>query len=113
MVAMIYEWRVYTANEGCFERMKQRFVDHTARILARHGIALLGLFEAPDGDGKLYYLTAHADEASRDNAWAAFKADEEWQTIKRESETDGPLLSDQSALTLAAVIAPPLPDTAR
>jgi len=105
-VAMIYEWRVYTAGPGKFEQMKQRFVDHTARIFPRHGIALLGVFESREQDDRLFYLTAHEDEAARDKAWNAFKSDPEWVAIKTASETEGPLLLEQSAITLTGVIPP-------
>ncbi len=103
---MIYEIRVYEAAEGRAEAMRRRFADNVAtRFFRRHGIELLGVFTAPVEDGRLTYMTRFADEDARKKAWASFAADPEWAAVKASSETDGPLLKNQTVSVLSAAIA--------
>ncbi|WP_031335798.1 NIPSNAP family protein [Rhodopseudomonas sp. B29] len=102
---MIYEIRVYEAVEGKAAAMRARFKQHVVPRLPRHGIELLGVFEAPAEDGRLTYLTRFKSEDDRTKAWAAFGADQEWRAIKAESETDGPLLKNQTVSVLSPAVA--------
>lgn len=97
---MIYEIRVYEAEENCAAAMRERFLTHVAPRMPGHGIELLGVFTAPEEDGRLTYMTRFADEAARVEAWASFSRDEEWLAIKRESERAGPLLASQAISVL-------------
>src|SRR2546430_17014616 len=82
--------------------MRRRFRDEVAStFFPRHGIELLGAFTAPDQDGRLTYMTRFADEAARKKAWASFAADPEWAAVKAASETDGPLLKNQTVSVLS------------
>jgi hypothetical protein len=103
---LIYEIRVYEAAEGRAEAMRRRFRDKVATtFFPRHGIELLGAFTAPDEDGRLTYMTRFADEDARKKAWASFAADPEWAAVKAASETDGPLLKQQTVSVLSPAIA--------
>lgn len=102
---MIYEIRVYEAVEGKAEAMRTRFKQHVVPRLPGHGIELLGVFEAPAEDGRLTYLTRFKSEEDRTKAWAAFGADAEWRAIKAASETDGPLLKNQTVSVLSPAVA--------
>jgi len=103
---LIYEIRVYEAAEGRAEAMRRRFRDEVATtFFPRHGIELLGAFTAPDEDGRLTYMTRFADEAARKKAWASFAADPEWAAVKAASETDGPLLKNQTVSVLSPAVA--------
>jgi hypothetical protein len=103
---LIYEIRVYEAAEGRAEAMRRRFADNVAtRFFPRHGIELLGVFTAPVEDGRLTYMTRFADEDARKKAWASFAADPEWAAVKASSETDGPLLKNQTVSVLSPAIA--------
>ena len=97
---MIFEWKEYKAVDGAAKAMKDRFTTHTLRFFKRHGIDVVGVYSDPADSSRLYYLTRFADDESRQKAWKAFQADPEWQAIKRDSETNGPLLASQSTLTL-------------
>jgi NIPSNAP len=103
---LIYEIRVYEAAEGRAEAMRRRFRDKVATtFFPRHGIELLGAFTAADEDGRLTYMTRFADEDARKKAWASFAADPEWAAVKAASETDGPLLKQQTVSVLSPAIA--------
>ena len=103
---MIYEIRVYEAAEGRADAMRRRFYNNVAtRFFPRHGIELLGAFTAPVEDGRLTYVTRFADEDARKKAWASFAADPEWAALKAATETDGPLLKNQTVSVLSPAIA--------
>ena len=103
---MVYEIRIYEAVEGRAEAMRKRFKDAVAaKFFPRHGIELVGAFVAPEEDGRLTYITRFASEEARKAAWAAFGADSEWAAVKKASETDGPLLKNQTVSVLSPAFA--------
>jgi len=103
---LIYEIRVYEAAEGRADAMRRRFRDHVAtKFFPRHGIELLGAFAAPVEDGRLTYMTRFADEEQRKKAWASFAADPEWAAVKAGTETEGPLLKNQTVSVLSPAVA--------
>ncbi|QTL02196.1 NIPSNAP family protein [Aquabacter sp. L1I39] len=102
---MLYEIRVYTASEGKAEAMRQRFLTEVVPRMPRHGIELVGVFTAPEEDGRLTYLTRFADEAARAAGWASFGGDAEWKAVKAATEVDGPLLAAQSVSVLTPAAA--------
>ncbi len=103
---MIYEIRIYEAAEGRADAMRRRFRDNVAtKFFPRHGIELVGAFTAPAEDGRLTYMTRFVDEDSRKKAWASFAADPEWAALKAATETDGPLLKNQTVSVLSPAIA--------
>jgi hypothetical protein len=104
--ALIYEIRVYEAAEGRAEAMRRRFREQAAaRFFPRHGIELVGVFTAPVEDGRLTYMTRFADEDSRKKAWAGFGADADWLAVKSASETQGPLIKNQTVSVLSPAMA--------
>ncbi len=106
---MVYEIRVYEAVEGRAEAMRKRFKDVVAvKFFPRHGIELVGAFVAPEEDGRLTYITRFASEEARKAAWAAFGVDSEWAAAKKASETDGPLLKNQTVNGVVACFRRPL-----
>ena len=90
---MIYEYRVYEAMPGKLPALNARFRNHTLKIFERHGIKNIGYWTPSVGDysNRLIYLVAFEDAQQRDQAWASFQSDPEWQRVRAESETDGPL----------------------
>jgi hypothetical protein len=97
---MIYELREYVAAPGAAERLHRRFADSTLDLFARHGMEVVGLWQAQDEPGRILYLMRFADEAARERAWAAFQADEDWQRVKSESEAEGRLVDEQFSRVL-------------
>lgn len=90
---MIFEKRSYYALAGKMPLIHKRFAEHTLRLFERHGIKVVGFWEAYFGRSNvLHYMVQFADMAAREKAWASFMQDEEWQRARAESEKDGPLL---------------------
>lgn len=102
---MLYEIRVYTASEGKAEAMRRRFLTEVVPRMPKHGIELVGVFTAPQEDGRLTYITRFADEAARTAGWASFGGDAEWKAVKAATEVDGPLLASQSVSVLTPAAA--------
>ena len=91
---MIYEYRVYEAAPGKLPQVHARFRDHALRNFERHGIKNIGYWTAEAGDysDRLIYIIAFDDAGHRERAWAAFRADPEWQRVRAETDADGPLV---------------------
>ena len=91
---MIYELRVYTAMPGKMAALQARFRDHTLRLFEKHGMKNIGYWTNEIGgrSDELLYMLAHEDFSARQQAWASFRADPDWQAARNESEKDGPLV---------------------
>ena len=91
---MIYELRIYTAHPGRMAALQARFRDHTCALFEKHGIANVGYWVNAIGgrSDELWYILGYENVAAREAAWAAFRADPEWQRAAAESEADGPIV---------------------
>jgi len=92
----LYDLRVYTPAPGKAEALHARFREHTLRLFARHGMTNVGYFTpAPvagqPADERLFYILGYRNRATRDAAWAAFRADPEWQSVLAASQAAGSL----------------------
>lgn len=97
---MILEWKAYQATENAASAMKDRFMCHTMRFLAKHGIGVIGVYTSPHDARMLYYLTQFETDDHRQAAWKAFQSDSEWQAVRKETEISGPLVSTQNTIVL-------------
>ena len=88
---MIYELRQYTPNPGKEAIMAERFLK-TLPLFKRHGLATIAAFHPTEDARQLWYLLSFESESARQASWAAFLADPEWQSIKQQSEANGPVL---------------------
>lgn len=102
---MIYEYRVYRAVPGKLDAVQDRFLNHTLRFFARHGITVTGIYRPVGVENELHYTTSFASTEAKDAAWAAFQGDAEWQAVKQQSEVGGPLLEKQLVTVLSPVTA--------
>lgn len=90
---MLYEWRVYEAVPGKMGALNDRFQNITLKFFERHGIRVVGFWEAVVGTtNTLYYMLAWESLAQREKVWAAFQADAEWIKARAATERDGPLV---------------------
>lgn len=90
----VFEIRIYTAAEGKLEALQARFRDHTVALFRRHGIESVAYFTTQPGDAPpktLVYVLAYPSRAAADASWKAFRADPEWQKVRAQSESNGPL----------------------
>lgn len=99
-----FELRIYTPAPGKLEALHARFRDHTTKLFKKHGIENVGYWTAVDekNAGKLYYVIAYPDKASRDKMWDAFAADPAWLKAKDESEKDGKLVAKVEQVFMTA-----------
>ena len=91
---MIYELRSYDIAPGRMPALHARFQNHTLGLFRKHGIEVVGFWEAIIGTSNvLHYVIRFDDLAHRERAWAAFLGDPEWQRVRSESERDGPIVA--------------------
>lgn len=95
---MIYEYRRYQAMPGKMGALNARFANHTLRLFQKHGIRVVGFWEAYIGTSNvLHYILAYDSLDARQKAWDAFTSDPEWLQARAESEKDGPLVAQLHA----------------
>jgi hypothetical protein len=91
---VVYELRVYTANEGKMDALLARFRDHTITIFKRHGMESVAYWTPTDDPlkgNKLIYILRHPSREAATANWAAFRADPEWVKVQTASEVNGKL----------------------
>lgn len=99
-----YEMRIYTAASGKMDALHARFRDHTLKLFKKHGIENVAYWTAVDekNAGKLVFVIAYPDQASRDKLWNAFAQDPEWLKAKEASEKDGKLVDKVEQVFMSA-----------
>ncbi len=93
---MLYELRVYDCCPGCLPALLNRFQNHTTKIWERHGIRQGGFWTTLIGNSnhRLTYFLVWESLAEREQKWAKFQADPEWNKARAESEKDGPIVAN-------------------
>ena len=91
-----YELRIYTAAPGKMDALNKRFRDVSLRMFEKHGIKNVAYWTAVDEkhEGKLYYVIAYPDRASREKMLVnGIAKDPEFLKAVAESEKDGKLVT--------------------
>lgn len=80
---MIYELRTYEAMPGKLSALHQNFRERTQPIFQRLDMQVVGFWTYAHGgwSDQLVYMMAFEDLADRDQKWATFHADPEWQQV--------------------------------
>jgi hypothetical protein len=90
---MLYEWRVYKVMPGKMGAMHDRFQNITVKFFAKHGIRVVGFWEAVIGSSNtLYYMLAWENMAQRERVWSSFESDPEWIKAREETEKAGAIV---------------------
>jgi hypothetical protein len=90
----VFEYRVYEVVPGRLPALHQRFQHTTLGYFEKHGITVVGFWEALFGTtNELHYLLRYDDMAHRERAWGAFQADEGWIRDRAATEADGPIVA--------------------
>jgi len=103
---VVYELRVYHANEGKLEALKARFRDHTITIFNRHGMKSVAYWVPADEPLKsktLIYILQHPSRDAATANWKKFREDPEWVKVSTASEVNGKLVEkvDSTFMTLS------------
>jgi len=100
---MIYEMRVYEAVPGRLPDIIKRFETKTIKLWEKHGIKQAGFFTTMVGDHSqhLTYFLAWESLAERETKWAAFMVDPDWLAVRKETESNGPIVARVSNQLLA------------
>jgi len=86
----LFEYRVYEVMPGKLPALNRRFQEITLGYFQKHGIGVVGFWEALAGTtGELHYLLRFDSLAHREQAWDAFQADPGWQRDRAETEREG------------------------
>lgn len=89
---MIYEYRRYVAEAGRLGALIDRMNDHTAGFFERHGVRLVGAWQAVVGNtNELHYILAWASFEEREERWTAFSSDPEWLAVLGATDAKGKL----------------------
>ena len=100
---VVYELRVYTANEGKMDALLARFRDHTITIFKRHGMESVAYWTPTDEPLKgrtLFYILRHPSREAATANWAAFHDDPEWKRVSAASEVNGKLTTSTESTFL-------------
>jgi hypothetical protein len=102
---VVYELRVYHANEGKLDALVARFRDHTDAIFKRHGMISIAYWlptDEPLKGGTLIYILKHPSREAATANWKAFHDDPEWVKVSTASEVNGKLAAkvDSTYMTL-------------
>jgi len=87
-----FELRMYTADptrdgvgdfEGGIDELHQRFREKEVEIFEKHGAEIIAVWQSLDNPRTLIWMLAYRDRAHREEVWAAFSADPEWDELRR------------------------------
>jgi len=96
-----FELRTYYAAPGKLPDLQARFRDHTLKIFEKHGMANMGYWvPETNQEQQLIYLLAYPSRDAREKAWKEFFADPEWQSVAKESERNGKLVTKVDSVFL-------------
>jgi hypothetical protein len=102
---VVYELRVYHANEGKLDALLARFRDHTVEIFRRHEMKSVAYWTPTDEPLKgrtVIYILEHSSREAATANWKSFRDDPEWVKVSTASEVNGKLVEkvDSTYMTL-------------
>lgn len=84
---MLNQIRIYEIFDETKQSFLNRFRDHAARIMQRHGFKILAMWETVKDERPAFaYLLSWENEAEMKKCWNTFIADDEWKQIKLETQ---------------------------
>jgi hypothetical protein len=92
----VFELRTYTAADGKLDPLHARFRNHTGAFFKKHGMTPVfygKTLDAPLAQNTMVYLLAFPSRDAATKSWAAFRADQEWAAVAKESGV-GPVKID-------------------
>ena len=87
----LFELRIYHDVPGKLQVMESRFREKTSKILARHGLNVLGYWETSDrssSENLFVFLLAHQSRDEAKKNWQAVIADPEFKEVEKAEEIE-------------------------
>jgi NIPSNAP len=100
----VFELRIYHALPGKLGELLARFRDHTMQLFERHGIKNVAYWtptDEPEKSNTLIYILRHPSREAAAVNWKAFQDDQEWKSVKDQSEANGKLVEKIDSTFLA------------
>lgn len=99
---LIYELRIYTANEHRHGYLIKRFREHTDRIFRKHGLEAIGYWLPTEGPPKkkrrFVYILKHPSRYAAYQNWIHFRTDREWEKVLDQPEFQGLLTEKPTSI---------------
>ena len=94
--SVVHQLRIYEIFENNKQAFHQRFRDHAMRIMAKYDFKIVAMWETRHGERtEFVYLLEWPDQATLQDRWAKFMADQEWAAIKKRTAAEhGQLVGD-------------------
>lgn len=89
---LVYELRTYTANDGKFEALHDRFRNHTMKLFERVGMKNIAYWTDIDKKNTLVYIVAHKSKKAGEASWKRFIEDPDWKAAYAASIAKGRLV---------------------
>ena len=82
-----FEIRMYTAlpaedGKGGIDELHQRFREGEVAIFEKHGAEIVAAWQNLDNPNRLVWMLAYRDRAHREEVWAGFRADPDWDALR-------------------------------
>jgi hypothetical protein len=87
-----FEIRMYSADptrdgvgqfKGGINELHQRFREQEVALFVKHGAEILGVWQHLGEPNTLVWMLAYRDRAHREQVWAAFGKDPEWDALRK------------------------------
>lgn len=91
----VFELRIYHAMPGKLPALEARFRDTTSKLLAKHGLNVVGYWVAEDApaaektlSNTFIFMLAHPSREKASENWDAMRADPEFQALAKSEQVD-------------------------
>src|SRR5271166_1911251 len=87
----VFELRIYHVVPGKLPALESRFRDTTSKLLAKHGLKVVGYWVpagSPGWDNTFIFLVAHPSREEAKKHWDAMRADPEFQEMIKSEQAD-------------------------
>jgi hypothetical protein len=85
----VWELRTYTVpDKAKLDLLHKRFKDHSLGFFKRHNMQSIWFgqaIEAPLNETTMVYMLGHASRDAARKSWDAFRADQEWTAVAKQS----------------------------
>ena len=86
-----FEIRMYTAEPekdgmGGIDTLHRRFREGEVALFEKHGAVIVGTWQSLENPNTLVWMLAYRDRAHREDVFANFRADPDWQELRAKYE---------------------------